>query len=112
VGKSGTGLGQQTANGSIFTNYTEDYKSNYGKYISPVTTRAMMFEVDSGSNGSIFISFYEMAKLIQEKKGSLDISKYKQSTIREIAERYNGHPDHKTSYGQFVAGSELWKILK
>ena len=118
VGKSGTGLGQQTANGSIFTNYTEDYKSNYGKYISPVTTRAMMFEVDSGSNGSIFISFYEMAKLIQEKKGSLDISKYNQydqSTIRrirQVAERYNGHLDHKTSYGQFVAGSELWKILE
>jgi hypothetical protein len=118
VGKSGTGLGQQTANGSILTNYTTDYKSNYGNYISPVTTRAMMFEANSGSNGSIFISFYEMAKLIQEKKGSLDISKYDRSNpytisaIRQVAERYNGHQDHKTSYGISVVNSQLWGILK
>ncbi len=116
VGKSGTGLGQQTANGSILTNYRINYKSNYGNYISPVTTRAMMFEVtgssESISNGSIFISFYEMAKLIQEKKGSLDISKYNKSVIRQVAERYNGNPDLKTSYGQSVAYSYLWQILK
>ena len=112
VGESGTGLGQQTANGSILTNYRIDYKSNYGNYISPVTTRAMMFEIDSGSNGSIFISFYEMAKLIQEKKGYLDISRYKQSNIRQVAERYNGHPDNQIQYGTSVARSYLWKILE
>jgi len=112
VGISGTGLGQQTANGSILTNYRTDYKSNYGSYISPVTTRAMMFEIDSGSNGSIFISFYEMAKLIQEKKGSLDISKDNKSAVRLVAEKYNGHSNHKTSYGQSVAYSYLWQILK
>jgi acylphosphatase len=118
VGKSGTGLGQQTANGSILTNYTINYKSNYGNYISPVTTRAMMFEIDSGSNGSIFISFYEMAKLIQEKKGYLDISKYDRSNqstisaIRKVAERYNGNPNNQIEYGTSVVNSQLWGILK